>query len=311
MMTKLWWLAGTFAIGAFAPPSSHRAAGDEEAPMLLVSTNRFGGSDLIMLDVKGQNVSRLTKDLASVTEPNWSPAGRQIAFTSHLTGGSRLQWLDFESRMVTPFDNSPATDRNASWSPDGKKIVFTSDRGGNPDICVMDADGRNVVNLTHNPAYDADPAFSPDGTKIAFASNRSGAFRLWVMNADGKQPVDLLNADQKYALYPAWSPDGAQLVFGGRGADDTIQLFVVNADGKAPLQLTEGGPLNTYAAWSPGGEYLANARFGTAQVGNNAAPAGDLMIYDVIENTHTAILKGELPVVGPRPCWKPVVERGR
>jgi hypothetical protein len=30
------------------------------------------------------------------------------------------------------------------------------------------------------------------------------------------------------------------------------------------------------------------------------------MIYDTIEATHTAILTGELPVVGPRPSWRPL-----
>jgi len=125
------------------------------------------------------------------------------------------------------------------------------------------------------------------------------------MDHDGSGVIDLLKQDLVYSVYPCWSPDGQQIAFGGRGGDGTIQLCVVNADGQGLQQLSEGGQMNSYAAWSPDGQYIAYARFNTMQVGDNSLGKGDLMVYDSVAGTHTKLLSDELPIVGPRPAWKP------
>jgi Tol biopolymer transport system component len=166
-----------------------------------------------------------------------------------------------------------------------------------------------VVNLTNHPGWYADAACSPDGKKIAFTSNRTGAFRLYVMNRDGTELTDLLKQDLVYSVYPCWSPDGQQLAFGGRGADATIQLCVVSVDGQGLQQLSQGGQMNSYAAWSPDGQYISYARFNTMRVGDNSFGKGDLMLYDLVEDAHTKLLADELPIIGPRPAWKPAAEK--
>ena len=276
----------------------------DEAPQLCVATRRFGGSDLILLDVNGKNITRLTKDLGDVNEPAWHPSGKQLALVVTSRGAGLLRLYDIESGKATPIGSGP-NDRGPAWSPDGKKLLFTSDRNGAADLFVMDADGSNVVALTKEDGFDADAAWSPDGKKIAFTSNRTGNFRLYLMNPDGSGVTDLLKQDLVYSVYPCWSPDGQQLAFGGRGGDGTIQLCVVNADGQGLQQLSEGGQMNSYAAWSPDGQYIAYARFNTMRVGDNSLGKGDLMVYDSVAGTHTKLLSYELPIVGPRPAWKP------
>src|SRR5205085_7426523 len=108
---------------------------------------------------------------------------------------------------------------------------------------------------------DTDPSWSPDGAKIAFASNRTGSFRLYVMNADGSNQTDLLQTNLLTSVYPLWSADGKQIVFGGNGNNGTVQLFIVNADGSGPQQLTSGVNLNSYGAWSPDNNYIAYIRY--------------------------------------------------
>jgi TolB protein len=288
-----------------AEPDCPKPNGAAEAvPRLTVATNRFGGRDLITLDVFGQGLVRLTKDQAEADEPSWSPDGKRLMFRTHVGGESRLQWLDAVSLEVKPFSVPLQRDRNAVWSPDGKRLAFTSDRGGNADVFVMEQDETHVLNLTNHPAFDADPAWSPDGRKLAFASNRAGHFRLYVMQSDGSNVVDLLKLDLPGTVFPTWSSDGQQLVFGGPGAAGTTQLHVVNADGQGDVQLTEGGSTNSFAAWSPDGQYLAYAHFERPSYENGAI--GDLMIYNVIEGTHTRLLTAELPGAGSRPCWVPM-----
>lgn len=277
---------------------------EEQAPLLTVATRRYGGSDLITLDVKGKNVTRLTKDLGDVNEPAWHRDGRRLAFVVTANGAGALKLFDVEPAKITAVGDGQ-NDRGPAWSPDGKQLLFTSDRNGGAELFVMDADGSHVVNLTNHPGWDADPAWSPDGKKIAFTSNRTGAFRLYVMNRDGTDLTDLLKQDLVYSVYPSWSPDGQQLAFGGRGSDGTIQLCVVSVDGQGLQQLSQGAQMNTYAAWSPDGQYIAYARFNTMRVGDNSFGKGDLMLYDLVEDAHTKLLTDELPIIGPRPAWKP------
>jgi TolB protein len=293
----------------FAASVSSAACADEsdQTPKLTVATRRFGGSDLVTLDVTGKEVTRLTKDSGDVNEPCWHPDGERLAVVVTNNSAGAIKLLDVKTAEIKPIV-SGTNDRGPCWSPDGKQLLLTADANGGADLFVIDADGKNLTNLSNNPAWDSDGAFSPDGKKIAFTSNRTGTFRLYVMNSDGGEVTDLLKQDLVYSVYPCWSPDGEQIAFGGRGADGTIQLCVVNADGQGLQQLSEGGQLNSHAAWSPDGQYIAYARFNTNRVGNNSFGKGDLMLYDCIAATHTKLLSDELPIVGPRPSWKPVSE---
>lgn len=292
------------ALLALAEVDAAHAQPGDDAPQLCVATRRFGGSDLILLDVTGKNITRLTKDLGDVNEPCWHPDGKRLALVVTANGSGLLKLFDIESGKVTSVGSGP-NDRGPVWSPDGKKLLFTSDRKGAADLFVMDADGSNIVALTNDNGFDADPAWSPDGKKIAFTSNRTGRFRLYLMNSDGSDVTDVLKQDLVYSVYPCWSPDGQQIAFGGRGNDGSIQLCVVNADGQGLQQLSEGAQMNTYAAWSPDGQYIAYGRFNTMRVGDNSAGKGDLMLYDSIAGTHAKLLADELPIIGPRPAWKP------
>lgn len=299
----------TFLLCSFAAliSSAAYAEENEQTPQLTVATRRFGGSDLVTLDVTGKQVTRLTKDSGDVNEPCWHPAGEQLALVVTTNGGGAIKLFDLKSSDLKTIV-SGTNDRGPCWSPDGKKLLYTADANGGADLFTIDADGKNLANLTNNPAWDSDGAYSPDGKKIAFTSNRTGTFRLYVMNHDGTEMTDLLKQDLVYSVYPCWSPDGEQIAFGGRGADGTVQLFVVNADGQGLQQLSEGGQLNSHAAWSPDGQYIAYVRFNTRQVGNNSFGKGDLMLYDCIAATHTKLLSDELPIVGPRPSWKPATK---
>ncbi len=277
----------------------------QTAPTLTVATRRYGGSDLISLDINGKNITRITQDLGTVNEPAWRPDGRQLAFVVTTNGAGAIKLFDLETGKITSVGSGP-NDRCPAWSPDGKQLLFAADhRTGGVEVFVMEADGSNPKNLTNHPNWDSDAAWSPDGKKIAFTSNRMGAFRLYVMNRDGTELVDLLKQDLVYCVYPCWSPDGQQIAFGGRGSDGTIQLCVVGADGQGLQQVSQGAQMNSYAAWSPDGQYIAYARFNTMRVGDNSLGKGDLMLYDLIEDAHTKLLTDELPIIAPRPSWKP------
>lgn len=113
-------------------------------------------------DAQGRHQHRITPPRLQAWWPDWSPAGRRIAFTSQVFGdrpspriftvrpnGSHLRQLTHTSRAHA--DVSPA------YSPNGRRIVFASDRRYDDfccnDLFIVDAAGGPVKRV-HLP-FDA------------------------------------------------------------------------------------------------------------------------------------------------------------
>jgi hypothetical protein len=56
---------------------------------------------------------------------------------------------------------------------------------------------------------------------------------------------------------PAWSPDGLRIALASFRADSFEQIWTMNADGSDSIQLTSGASQNTEPAWSPDGSRIA------------------------------------------------------
>ena len=113
----------------------------------------------------GSDVTRLTdSNEARHRDPNWSPDGEKIAFSSNRDAVSEIYSMNADdgSDVTRLTDDDDAADLHPSWSPDGEKIAFVSDRDDpdNLEIYVMDADdGSGVTRLTDSNAVDTQPAW--------------------------------------------------------------------------------------------------------------------------------------------------------
>ena len=107
-----------------------------------------GISDLYVLDLASERVTRLTDDRHADLQPAWSPDGRTIAFASDrapetdfgrlVYGPLRIALYDVQSgqvRSLRIFED--AKHINPQWSPDGSALFFVSDRGGFSDVYRM------------------------------------------------------------------------------------------------------------------------------------------------------------------------------
>jgi Tol biopolymer transport system component len=164
----------------------------------------------------------------------------------------------------------------ASFPGANGKIVFERDG----DIWTMGPDGSNQVNITNTPtSREEEPAWSADGSQIAYArSDSTQTFGvplsgIWVMGTNGTgqhqivaPPTDTTVCGPGATFLgsnygaPAWSPDGARIVFHYfricQGVDSEFydyDLYTVNAGGtgKALLQRNGSGP-----RWSPDGSKI-------------------------------------------------------
>ena len=70
------------------------------------------------------------------------------------------------------------------------------------------------------------------------------------MNADGSGQTRLTDNDRS-DFEPAWSPDGAMIVFIST-RDGNREIYVMNADGTGLTRLTNDATFDYEPAWSPG-----------------------------------------------------------
>ncbi len=165
-------------------------------------------SDIFVLNVddvlsgNAQPRNLTNNDSAIDDDPDWSPDGQTIAFTSHDRHDDPLNSATAEIYTMSADGSSPPLritfnseeERSPDWSPDGTLIVFSCRRGGSDfEICTMNADGSNQQQLTNNTVGDLTPAWSRDGQQIMFHRPVAGRLQLFIMNADGTNQHQVTN----------------------------------------------------------------------------------------------------------------------
>jgi TolB protein len=197
------------------------------------SPNRWAVKrDIFVVDLNNASLTNLTNSPGAENFPDWSPDGREIAFSWRGQLGDRSAGLpaktpeeDWAEIYMMNADGSSAhrltfnrpgvgggccEDAASRWSPDSRWIAFVTKRDGNSEIYRMHRDGSGQERLTHDSTFDGYPAWSPDGKRIAFnkhvAAVRNGPGRtpdsLYVMNANGSGKRSLGISGSR----PDWRP---------------------------------------------------------------------------------------------------------
>ncbi len=195
-------------------------------------SDRAGELDIWTMNADGSDLRQLTDSPGRDLEPDWSPDGKTLVFSSARDNPNSVQLYLMDAdggnqRPVMAF--SPADHLGARWSPDGSQILFYSNAERNMEIFTVRANGLGLRNVSQNPANDFMPDWSPDGQRIVFVSDRDNSRELYVMNADGSNQVRLTDSfiDE---LRPRWSPDGTRIVF-QQDNEGVTDLYVMDAPG--------------------------------------------------------------------------------
>jgi serine/threonine protein kinase/Tol biopolymer transport system component len=236
---RLAWLGAGLMVGAglwawIAPPAA--ATTDDRPPTF--------------------TLRRLTEIPGPEVQPDISPDGRQVLYTSGVTGNRDIYLLRVGgARAINLTQNSAADDEQGRFSPNGDQIVFRSGRDGG-GLFVMGATGESVRRLT-SAGYD--PAWSPDGRVIAYSTeavddpySRNIFAELWTVEVASGKTTRLYAVD---AVQPAWSPDGARIAFWANTGGQR-DIWTIAATGGAPEAVTKDAATDWSPEWSPDGRWL-------------------------------------------------------
>ena len=191
------------------------------------------------IDITGDGLQRLTREIGSLYAPELSPAGDRIIFTNHGNG----LWVmkpDGENPRPLTFRD----DIDPTWSPDGSRIAFASSRNGQRQLYVMDADGSKIRQVTDLNDMGGRSTWSPDGTQLAFYRGPAGDHNIYIINIDGTGLVQLTNGGDN--LGPSWSPDGNWIAFTSFH-DGNNEIYIIRPDGTGLTRLTN----TNISDWQP------------------------------------------------------------
>ena len=145
----------------------------------VITTMRTNGSDRVVL----------TDDIPyDSLQPEYTPDGKQIVFTSQAGGLISALWImDADGSHKRRLTDPPLEAGGPAISPDGKRLAFYTgqDTPKPADVWVMNVDGSGRQRLIREALY---PIFSPDGTKLVFTKGTlagDGPINLYTMNPDG------------------------------------------------------------------------------------------------------------------------------
>lgn len=188
-------------------------------------------------------------------DPAWSPDGARIAF-SRFGPPTAIYIANADGSNVQRLWGDNYDWYHPTWSPDGTRLAFARVTGD--ATAVVDADGTGFNVILHGNPFNGyygprHPAWSPDGSQLAL----DDTYNLVLINSDGSGAAVLVSGGREVTpdgciseadnWSPAWSPDGAQIVFAGlrdvwcydSGAGSGSQtLFVINRDGTGLRELS-------------------------------------------------------------------------
>ena len=102
------------------------------ARLLAFVSERSGIPQIWLIDVSSKETTQLTDLDDGACQPDWSPSGEHIVFTSPCMSkrasypGSRLMIIDIASGEIHSLPPSLEGDFDPAWSPDGEWIAYTT-----------------------------------------------------------------------------------------------------------------------------------------------------------------------------------------
>ena len=236
-------------------------------------TSRHGNDlEIGSSNLDGSDYRRLTKNKFTENSPVWSPDGSRIAFvgTCHDAKNIKIQKEEEEyeqdgnsicTMAADGSDPIQVTDPSVNahtappvWSPNSKRIAFVGiELATKRALYTIGVDGSDLRRIGET---DVNLAASPDGSRIAFAGDA-----IYTANWDGSDLQKIWDPDSFAAEYflwgiSSWSPDGSEIRFEAKKANNT-EILAVRADGSGSRAIVELNGTTYGGSWTRDGSRMA------------------------------------------------------
>jgi dipeptidyl aminopeptidase/acylaminoacyl peptidase len=208
-----------------------------------------GARQLFTLSLRGGYPAQLTASEKAVSDPQWSPDGRRLAFVRD----DEIWVVEADGSRLTLVIGKPGGGREPRWSPDGHRLAFLSRRRGWTQIWLIDAPvprrGRPATEpkpprptVLTEPGVDVDSfEWAPDGARIAVMAQRVpevGETSQIALVDVATRDVRVVAGERSVDVGARWLPDGSLLFVSD--ADGWFQVVRLTADGHDRIVLTAG-----------------------------------------------------------------------
>jgi len=225
-------------------------------------------TDIYVQMIGSGSALRLTTDPGVDFSPAWSPDGRWIAFVRGGVGQRKL-----EVRLIPPLGGSERKlaeieirqsyllSPYLAWTPDARFLIATDSPGERmPDalfVISVETGEKRPLTSPQPPLFgDSMPAVSPDGRSVVFrrAAAALAGELLWLALGEGGaaagEPRRLTPAALN-ANYPAWIPDGEEILFSARSSLWRLSVRGQSAPARLPF-VGEDGAMPAVSRPQPG-----------------------------------------------------------
>ena len=166
--------------------------------LVFSGAGKNGFTDLYLVDTKIGSLTPLMQDVYHDREPDWSPDGNFIAFSSDRFPQGRLGKYNIflyslEDKQFTHLTKGGFLDQQPDFGPDSRSIIFSSDRDSVFNIYVVRFNDEEayINQLTRFLTGAFDPVWSPNGHEFLFSGYQGGNFQIYRSDLDLSQKYDV------------------------------------------------------------------------------------------------------------------------